>query len=258
MHRWGVMSPITSSITPPNPIHETLPNHPCFLGSFFINVAENCRERLTTVYFVVQLACRENQDEVSIVGYLEGFSEARDRINARTLLDDVVASEEPWRLYLSNGIQQTGIIRSLTPYMFKVEIDGAEQELHKHELEMLCPNAMAAVMEPLFDLDQRLHAQKRGPILDVSKRAPLRNTMLYICNVDKIPVEVTIIGGQRFRGLLTDFTRYEMQISFTPKLSVIVLRHAIHSMFTKDDVDLCNPRQEETRMKRMSSVWVDQ
>jgi sRNA-binding regulator protein Hfq len=192
------------------------------------------------------------------MGYLKGFAEARERINGTTLFDHVVESEEPWSLLASQGIHHTGIIRSHTPYMFVLDTDGVEQEMHKHEVELLCPEVFAPVMRPLFDVDPQVQAMRIGPVLDVSQRAPLRNTMLYVCHVDKLPVEITVLSGYRFRGVLTDFTRYEMRVSFTPKLSLIVLRHAIHSMYTQDDVNLCNPNQNETRMKTTSSVWVDQ
>ena len=191
------------------------------------------------------------------MGYLKGFAEARRRFNAATMFDGVVASGQPWRLLAALGVRYTGIVASHTPFTFLLDAPEGQKELHKHEIELLYPEAVAAVLEPLFDIDRQVKGKKLGPILDLSQRAPLRNTLLYICQADKIPVEITVLGGLRFRGLLTDFTRFEMKVSFTPKLSVILLRHAVFSMFTRDNVDLCNPGRDETWMKTNSALWVD-
>ena len=127
------------------------------------------------------------------------------------------------------GEQIDGIIsRRLTYALAVVSVDGEVHHLEKLNIKyMYKRDEMPQVVQDI-EVDTDLKAQNLISIAHRSERFQVHDQILARCRKEKIPVRLTLRGGEIITGIIKWFSQYDMKMLLAHGGNVIVFRHGLH------------------------------
>ena len=87
---------------------------------------------------------------------------------------------------------------------------------------------MAQVVQDI-EVDTDLKAQNLISIVHKAERFQVDDRVLVRCRKEKIPVRLTLRGGEIITGVVRWFSQYDMKMLLAHGGNVIVFRHGLHS-----------------------------
>jgi sRNA-binding regulator protein Hfq len=109
--------------------------------------------------------------------------------------------------------------------------DGsAPERVHKLQLKYACPVSEIKRVRNGFDKDKSLAAAPLDPISRPQDRYGIPDKKLFTLMSSKRAVEIVLLEGERMRGTIQWFGRYELGFSLQRGGSLTVFRHAIHAV----------------------------
>ncbi len=166
--------------------------------------------------------------------HLAGF---RDYLNAayeQSVFDRALAAQDLWECHLhTHRMERLRVTANLT-HDLQVDVEGeGPEDLPKLNVKLLYPAAQAAAVAPLIKFDPRLRAQGLRPFLSPAARHHVKNKSLFVLMKDRDVVFFTLLQGEIVRGLISDFSRYDITVNVKGGLPVVVLRHSIYDLRNK-------------------------
>ena len=127
------------------------------------------------------------------------------------------------------GEQIEGIIsRRLTYALAVVSVNGEIYHLEKLNIKyMYKRDEMPQVVQDI-EVDTDLKGQNLISIVHRSERFQVDDRVLARCRKEKIPVRLTLRGGEIFTGVIGWFSQYDMKMLLAHGGNVIVFRHGLH------------------------------
>ncbi len=124
-----------------------------------------------------------------------------------------------------------GIISRLLTYALAVEsLNGERHHLEKLNIKYMYKQAEMPQVIQDIEIDTGLKAQNLESIVHKSERLQVDNQVLARCRRKKIPVRLTLRGGEIIMGLIRWFSQYETKILLAHGGNVVVFRHALHGL----------------------------
>ena len=122
-----------------------------------------------------------------------------------------------------------GIIsRRLTYALAVVLVNGEIHHFEKLDIKyMYKQDEMRQVVQDI-EVDAGLKAQNLVSIVHKSDRLQVDDRVLVRCRKGKIPVRLTLRGGEIITGLIRWFSQYDMKLLLAHGGNVIVFRHGLH------------------------------
>lgn len=191
------------------------------------------------------------------MGHLTGLKDYLDTAYKRSVFEQVCASHTLWTLHLhGQRIVQASIVENHT-YDLKVAMADAEpEELPKIQVKFLYPAELSAAIKTLIKVDKKVAGLKHAPILEPSKRYFIKNKTLFPLMKDKQVLFFTLLEGEIIRGIIADFSQYDITINLKGGIPVVILRHSIYDARDKTGRCLLKTFQDEHKDWQKSLLFV--
>ncbi len=146
----------------------------------------------------------------------------------KSAFDSALNDTSPWVYHLhGRRIVSARLTRNST-YEIVLAADGqAEEEIPKTDVKLLCPVSHSEAVAGLIKVDQKVRARELDPIISLKERHHIKNKTLFPLMEERTVLFFTLLEGEVIRGLVTDFSRYDLTISLKGGVTVVVMRHAV-------------------------------
>lgn len=166
--------------------------------------------------------------------HLAGLREYLNTACEQSVFERALAAQDLWECHLhAHRMARLRVTANLT-YDLQVDVEGEEPEdLPKLHVKLLYPAAQAAAVAPLIKTDPRVRAQELKPIPSPAARHHVKNKSLFVLMKDRDVVFFTLLEGEIVRGVIGDFSRYDITVNIKGGLPVVVLRHSVYDLRDK-------------------------
>jgi sRNA-binding regulator protein Hfq len=191
------------------------------------------------------------------MGYLENLSEYLAKNYEVSVFDTAMASGKPWEWHLHGFRTIKAVVLENRKWDLTVDVAGQErEELQKIQVKYLYPADANESIKPLVKFDKKVESLKLEPILSPRKRYFVKNKSLFPLMKEKEVVLFTLLEGDVLRGIITDFSRYDVTLSLKGGLPVTILRHSIYDLRNKRGRSFLKSFQEEHRDWEKSPLYI--
>ena len=191
------------------------------------------------------------------MGYLENLNAYLAGNYEVSVFDTAMASKKPWEMHLHGHRTATAAVLENRKWDITVDIVGqGREEIQKIQIKYLHPAEASESIKPLLKMDQTVEALKLEPIFNPRKRYFVKNKSLYPLMKEKEVVLFTLIEGDVLRGIIADFSRYDVTVHLKGGLPVTILRHSIYDVRNKRGRCFLKVFQQEHRDWEKSRLYV--
>jgi len=151
-----------------------------------------------------------------------------------SIFDREAGKESSWCLFLHGDERKTGKIQCDQTY----EIDlvtqgGAVEKIHKVNVKILCEASKEEEVLKRLKTNEALKGTPEGPHFGPRYRHHIKNKSLFPLMNRKEVLFFSTLEGEVLRGVVTGFSRFEVNLSMKGGVSVVLLRHAIFDVRDK-------------------------
>lgn len=191
------------------------------------------------------------------MGHLQGLPEYLKEMYHISIFDKVLKSKLPWEFHLhSNRIVRARIVENLT-YDLKLAVDGADkEELPKIEVKFLYPMDQSDSVKPIIKTDKKVSDLGLEPIVSQTNRYFIKNKSLFPLMKEKRVVFFTLLEGEIVRGIIVDFSRYDITVKLKGGIPITIMRHSIYDLQDKKGCCFLKSVQEKQRDWEKSELFV--
>ena len=191
------------------------------------------------------------------MGHLAGLKGYLDAMYERSVFDQALASHTPWTLHLhGQRMVQASIVANHTYDLTVAMADTGQEELPKIQVKCLYPVELAAAVRPLIKVDKNVVGRGLAPIPEPGKWYFVKNKTLFPLMKDKQVVFFTLLEGEVIRGIVADFSRYDITVNLKGGTPVTILRHSVYDARDKTGRCLLKAFQNEHRDWQKSPLFV--
>jgi sRNA-binding regulator protein Hfq len=172
-------------------------------------------------------AAEEENPLAGLEDYLAAHQ--RDSIFARE-----AGGEASWCLFLHGDQRRKGKILGDETYEIRfVTQEGVTEKIHKVNVKMLCEAANEEEVLGRLKTNEALKEAPEGPHFGPRYRHHMKNKTLYPLMNRREVLFFTTLEGEVLRGIVTGFSRFEINLSMKGGVSVVLLRHAVFDVRDK-------------------------
>jgi hypothetical protein len=192
-----------------------------------------------------------------IMGSLRGYKEYLDVAYRRSAFDQALASQQPWELHLhGQRVIRARVVEDST-YELKLAItDQGEEVLPKIQVKLLYPAEGSVAVRPLLKVDRKIQALGLSPLVTWKERHFIKNKTLFPLMKEAQVVFFTLLEGEIIRGLIAEFSQYDITVNLKGGVPVVLLRHSIYDVRNKEGRCLLKVFQDEHRDWEKSALFV--
>ena len=137
-------------------------------------------------------------------------------------------SDSVWCLFLHDGRCVTGTISENEKYEFVLtDAEGAAEKIHKVNVSFLCREQDRSDVIKQMKARQVEEDKIEGPHFSPRYRHHVKNKSLYPLMNRREVLFFKMLGGQVLRGVVTEFSRFEVFLNMKRGVPVVILRHAV-------------------------------
>lgn len=183
----------------------------------------------------------EDQDPLAgLPDYLEAHQ--KDSIFQRE-----AGKESSWCLFLHGNQRKTGKIQSDETYEIELVMqDGSVEKVHKVNVKMLCEASKEEEVLGRLKTNEALKEAPEGPHFGPRYRHHIKNKTLFPLMNRREVLFFSTLEGEVLRGVVTGFSRFEIDISMKGGVSVVLLRHAVFDVRDKKGRSFSKEAVEKT------------
>jgi len=191
------------------------------------------------------------------MGHLKGLDEYLDKYYGNSIFDQALSSSQLLEMHIhSNRIIKAEITENLK-FDLKIKVDGKpDQVLPKVNINLLYPAELSDSVTPLLKTDQKVKDLSLEPILAPQYRYHIKNKTLFPLMKGRNVVFFTLLGGERIRGIIAGFNRYEISVNLKSGIPVTVLRHSIYDAHDKKGRCFLKSAQEKYKDWEKSDLFI--
>lgn len=192
-----------------------------------------------------------------IMGSLLGYKEYLEVAYRRSVFAQALASQQPWELHLhGQRVIRARVVENST-YELKLAItDQGEEVLPKIQVKLLYPAERSAAVRPLLKVDKKIQALGLSPLVTWKERHFVKNKTLFPLMKEAQVVFFTLLEGEIIRGLIAEFSQYDITVNLKGGVPIVLLRHSIYDMRNKEARCLLKAFQDEHRDWEKSPLFV--
>jgi len=168
------------------------------------------------------------------MGQISGLKEyLRENYN-NSIFDKALNSKKFWDISLHEHRTIKAKVLENQKYDIKVKInDKVEEIIPKVHIKFLCLSETSASVTPLLKVDNKVKKLKLSPILAPSKRYYIKNKSLFPLMKERTVVFFTLLEGEIIRGIISEFTIYDITIHMKGGIPLTILRHSVYDLRDK-------------------------
>ena len=163
------------------------------------------------------------------------LAEHREANRLRSCLDEAHASGEPLAFALHGKRAVTARVAAVDVYMVSLvpqSKQGDEEPIEVHKLQFKYayqPDEWKRVKKA-HKLDKVLSKDPLDPIPRPQDRYTCSDKRLFRYLDNEVPIQITLLEGDQFRGNVTWFGRYELGFKVKGDTEITVFRHCLHDI----------------------------
>jgi len=190
------------------------------------------------------------------MGNLKGLDEYLAERYKKSIFDEWLASQSPVFLHVHDRRLIEGrIVRNDRYELLFENLEGRQETIHKTEIKLAYPAEIAATVQSQIKKDDRVKGMKLQAKYKAKGRHFIKNKSLFVLLKERTLVNITLLEGEILRGLITDFSRYEITLSLKGGLPVTLLRHAVWDVRDKKGVSYLKTVQQKRKDWIKSSLY---
>lgn len=193
------------------------------------------------------------------MGHLTGLDQYLAQNYEISVFDKAMASATPWVFHCHGKLTMAAVVCENRKWDMTVDIKGRGKEaLQKIQVKFLYPAESAPSAQPLIRTDPKVAALGLEPILSPRKRYYVKNKTLFPLMKEKEVLFFTLLEGEVIKGLIADFTRFDLTVNMKGGVPVTILRHSIYDLRNKKGRCFLKSSQEEARDWEKSPLFVSE
>lgn len=178
---------------------------------------------------------------------LEGLKNYMEGHQNDSLFARESGKETTWCFFLHDGREVIGQIKKNEP--FEIDLftkEGALERIHKVNMDFLCPEAVREEVLRQTKKDETVVKKAQGPHFLPRFRNHIKNKSLFPLMNRREVLFFTLLHGELLRGIVSGFSRYEINLSMKRGVPVVILRHAVFDVRDKKERSYLKKAVEET------------
>lgn len=192
------------------------------------------------------------------MNYLSGFSEYRRENQHKSIFKTAMASDMDLRIHLHGKPPVTG--RIVGSDVYEVTIDCPETGqfiIKKIFVKFLYPvDQNENIVKLIKKKDKKVKKLNLMPVENYRERHFIKNKTLYPLMKEREVVFFTLLEGDIIRGLIQDFSRYDITVALKGGVPLTFLRHGIYDVRNKAGRCLLKSFQQEAQDWKKSDLYV--
>lgn len=191
------------------------------------------------------------------MGHLKGLSEYLNERYNHSVFDEALESKEPWALHLHHHLIITTRIVKNQKYDLEIEDSGdLGGILPKINVKLLYPASSRDIVMPLIKMDEGIKELNLEPIVSPGERYHIKNKSLFPLMREKKVLFFTLLEGEIIRGIVAEFSRYDITVRLKDGSRVTIMRHAVYDLRDKRKRSFLKTFQEQHQDWKQSSLYV--
>lgn len=188
--------------------------------------------------------------------HLQGFRDYLDGHYHYSIFDSAREHRNYWTFHLHEHQQISAkVTRNLTYELEVVDDNQLSQVFPKTQIKLLHPSATASAIKKLIKFDSKVKQLNLQPIIAARPRHHIKNKSLYVLMKERQVVYFTLLEGEIIRGLIADFTRYDITVNLKGGTPVTLLRHSVYDLRDKKNRCYLKTFQEIHRDWKKSTLF---
>ena len=118
------------------------------------------------------------------------------------------------------------IVQKRLTYDLDLIVDNEKVRLNKLPIKYMYKKKDGDGVRGNLALDDKLRAKGLDPIKPRKERMQIDTRQLAFARQHRLPIRITLRGGEVFTGLIDWYSHYEIKMSVAEDISVVVFRHA--------------------------------
>ena len=193
------------------------------------------------------------------MGHLLGLSEYLEEKYHFSVFDKVAASGKPWIFHLHGHARIRAFVSENRKWDMTLDVEGKGKEaLQKIQVKFLYPAELEEGVEPIIKRDRKIEVLKLNPIISPKERHFVKNKSLFPLMKEREVLLFTLLEGEIIKGIITDFSLFDVVVSMKGNLAVTILRHSIFHLKNKRGRSFLKSFQEKHRDWKKSPIFVDE
>jgi sRNA-binding regulator protein Hfq len=191
------------------------------------------------------------------MSHLMGLQDYLDRHYQLSVFDQAKDSKELWVIHVhGHKILKVRIMDNLR-YDLNADIEEeGPQVIQKTDIKLIYPASVAEQVGPLIKTEKKIADMGLQPIRSPSRRHHIKNKSLFPLMKEREVVVFTLLEGEKIKGIIADFSRYEIAVNLKGGTPVSILRHAVYDLRDKRRRCYLKTFQETHRDWEKSALFV--
>jgi len=191
------------------------------------------------------------------MAHLSGLKEYLHENYNNSIFDKALDSKKFWDISLHEHRKIKAKVLENQKYDIKVKIDDKVEEIiPKVHVKFLCLSEISASVTPLIKVDNKIKELKFSPILSPSNRYYIKNKSLFPPRKERKVVFFTLLEGEIIRGIISEFTMYDITIHLKGGIPLTILRHSIYDLRDKKGRCFLKSFQQNSKDWQKSELFV--
>lgn len=191
------------------------------------------------------------------MSYLVGLKEYLVASSARSVFAEAMQAQTPWVLHVhGQRIVQARIVGNDVYDVHLETADGQRNVLPKLQIKLTYPAACADAVPRLLKSDPTVRVKGLQTIQAVRERHFIKNKTLFLLRQDRQVAFLTLLEGEVVRGIVADFSQYDIVVHLKGGLSVVILRHSVYDARDKHGRCLLKTFQDTHKDWQHSALFV--
>ncbi len=193
------------------------------------------------------------------MAYLSGLKEYMDEHYRHSILATAFESGEQYSLFIHGPNIINGTIIRNGIYDLDFSQDNGEQlTLEKTDIKFVCPFSDTDKVKKIIKIDKKTAKKKNTPIIKGKDRHYVKNKTLFPLMKERQVLICTTLEGDQLKGLISDFSRYEIILSLKGGVPVTIFRHSILDLSDKKRHCYLKSTQQNSKDWQKSQLYVGQ
>ncbi|MCU0857615.1 MAG: hypothetical protein MUC65_04335 [Pontiellaceae bacterium] len=192
---------------------------------------------------------------------LKGFREYIETGLTPSVFDEITKSGEIACFYRRDGTVLTGTVINHSAHGMQIRSGGdpedvpAEKKVSKIEILFVCRAGNHDELTARLHRGKDISIQPDEPPRKAFRLHYIKNKTLFPLMMERTVVLITMLNGMVFRGLVSGFNRYEINMSLKGGVPVTLLRHGVLKAQNKEGRSLLKADQETLQDWKKSPLY---
>ena len=191
------------------------------------------------------------------MGHIDGLRDYLKTVYNLSVFDQALETKGLWTMHLhGQRVVQASVLEN-KQYEMVIDIAGqGPEDLHKLQVKCLYPADYTGAFAKILKIDKKVQALALEPIYAPAERYNIKNKTLFPLMKERQVVFCTLMEGELIRGIVADFSRYDLTLHAKGGLPVTILRHSIYDMRNKQGRCMLKSFQQQHRDWEKSPLFV--